>query len=331
MTRKETARLKKLVWAAIAVSVLATSIKPAQAQSHQNYFPLNIGNSWTYTDGAEEKTFIITGTEQINGHTYYKFDDYVRICGFPGYDSYPPDDNDIFFRYDPCSDTVLQYWPSINEDRVRYDFSQNTWGDGGNQLIQTGLTCTVPAGTFDSCCKFRFATDLACGDFNEMLAPGVGNIRFDTPETGTFELKRYTIASPPSCGDPDYPYPAGDLNYDCRVDFYDFAIFAANWLERENQRPQVYISSPQDGTVHDVKLDPLAITAEAWDIDGWVVKVKFFVDGCGFYEDNDGSNGWHVSLTLPLPLDTYSLTAKATDNEGATAISPPVTITIVDE
>ena len=231
MIGKKPKRAKKLVWAAIVVSVLAASIKPAKAQSHQNYFPLNIGNSWTYTDGAEEKTFIITGTEQINGHTYYKFDDYIRICGFPGYDSYPPDDNDIFFRYDPCSDRVLQYWPSINEDRVRYDFSQNTWGDYQNQLVQTGLSCTVPAGTFDDCCKFRFAMDLRCGDFNEMLAPDVGNIRFDTPETGTFELEGYTIASQPSCGDPDYPYPAGDLNHDCRVDMPDFAIFAANWLE----------------------------------------------------------------------------------------------------
>lgn len=33
------------------------------------------------------------------------------------------------------------------------------------------------------------------------------------------------------CGDPDHPYPIGDLNQDCRVDMPDFAIFAAHWLE----------------------------------------------------------------------------------------------------
>jgi hypothetical protein len=35
----------------------------------------------------------------------------------------------------------------------------------------------------------------------------------------------------PVCGDPWHPYPIGDLNYDCHVDFYDFAEFASNWLE----------------------------------------------------------------------------------------------------
>jgi hypothetical protein len=35
----------------------------------------------------------------------------------------------------------------------------------------------------------------------------------------------------PICGDPWHPYPNGDLNYDCHVDFSDFAIFASNWLE----------------------------------------------------------------------------------------------------
>ena len=39
------------------------------------------------------------------------------------------------------------------------------------------------------------------------------------------------IIPEPSCGDANHPYPVGDLNYDCRVDFYDFLIFAAHWLE----------------------------------------------------------------------------------------------------
>jgi len=33
------------------------------------------------------------------------------------------------------------------------------------------------------------------------------------------------------CGDPDHPYPIGDLNQDCRVGVPDFAVFAAHWLE----------------------------------------------------------------------------------------------------
>jgi len=38
-------------------------------------------------------------------------------------------------------------------------------------------------------------------------------------------------AVPPICGDAEHPYPVGDLNLDCKVDFKDFAIFALHWLE----------------------------------------------------------------------------------------------------
>lgn len=34
-----------------------------------------------------------------------------------------------------------------------------------------------------------------------------------------------------ACGDGEHPYPIGDLNRDCRVDFRDFATMARHWLE----------------------------------------------------------------------------------------------------
>ena len=33
------------------------------------------------------------------------------------------------------------------------------------------------------------------------------------------------------CGDANHPYPAGDVNHDCRVDCADFAILASHWLD----------------------------------------------------------------------------------------------------
>jgi hypothetical protein len=35
----------------------------------------------------------------------------------------------------------------------------------------------------------------------------------------------------PQCGDPEHPYPAGDLDQNCRVDLLDLAILALHWLE----------------------------------------------------------------------------------------------------
>ena len=34
-----------------------------------------------------------------------------------------------------------------------------------------------------------------------------------------------------ACGDPTHPYPAGDINKDCRVDMIDFSILSGSWLE----------------------------------------------------------------------------------------------------
>jgi len=41
----------------------------------------------------------------------------------------------------------------------------------------------------------------------------------------------YLIKLWPTCGDPWHPYPIGDLNHDCHVDFQDFALMASHWLE----------------------------------------------------------------------------------------------------
>jgi len=41
----------------------------------------------------------------------------------------------------------------------------------------------------------------------------------------------YLIKLWPTCGDPWHPYPIGDLNFDCHVDFLDFALMASHWLE----------------------------------------------------------------------------------------------------
>ncbi len=57
---------------------------------------------------------------------------------------------------------------------------------------------------------------------------------------GTYYIRVYrtrsglygvSVLSPvPQCGDPDHPYPSGDMNHDCVVNFVDFAMIANNWL-----------------------------------------------------------------------------------------------------
>ena len=49
--------------------------------SHQNYFPLAVGNSWTYINYYDSSTITLTITraELINGRVYYVFNDYFDV------------------------------------------------------------------------------------------------------------------------------------------------------------------------------------------------------------------------------------------------------------
>ena len=95
-----------------------------------------------------------------------------------------------------------------------------------------------------------------------------------------------------------------------------------------NQPPNVTITKPQDGAVFGAS-ETIEIEANAWDVDGSVVKVEFFADESKIGEDNDGTDGWKSSWNNH-PAGSYSLTAKATDNDGAAATSPAVGIMVVE-
>lgn len=51
---------------------------------------------------------------------------------------------------------------------------------------------------------------------------------------GDYDLWQIPVSYTGVCGDDDHPYPIGDVNQDCRVDFYDLALVAAHWLEDNN-------------------------------------------------------------------------------------------------
>ena len=103
----------------------------------------------------------------------------------------------------------------------------------GSPCIDAGDNSSVPADTVD------LDED---GDTSERTPLDLGgNARFtDDPitddtgvaatgypeivEMGAYE--RYEF-----CGDAGHPFPVGDVNRDCKVNFLDIAIVAAHWLE----------------------------------------------------------------------------------------------------
>lgn len=89
--------------------------------------------------------------------------------------------------------------------------------------------------------------------------------------------------------------------------------------------PTVSITSPQDGYQTGTGTNIL-INADATDSDGTVTQVEFFVNGTLHSTDNQSP----FSAVLVQPAaGNYTVTAKATDNDLATATSAPITISVI--
>lgn len=91
-----------------------------------------------------------------------------------------------------------------------------------------------------------------------------------------------------------------------------------------NALPSVSITSPNDGDVF-VSGDSLEITANASDFDGTITKVEFYEGTTKLGEDTTQpySYTWNN-----IAVGAYSLTAKATDNDGGETISSAIDISV---
>ncbi len=98
---------------------------------------------------------------------------------------------------------------------------------------------------------------------------------------------------------------------------------AVNVTVIPNFPPSVSITSPAEGATF---ASPATLTVEATadDSDGVVQHVQFFANGTAIGTDTTSP----YSVTWEAPLGSYLLTAVATDNAGATATSPAVTVTV---
>ncbi|MBD3343555.1 MAG: DUF5107 domain-containing protein, partial [Chitinivibrionales bacterium] len=101
-----------------------------------------------------------------------------------------------------------------------------------------------------------------------------------------------------------------------------YVVFEIN---RTNEPPTVGISSPTGGASFDEGQDVI-IAADASDTDGAIAQVEFFID----------TTSLGIDTTVPYQLQwfspasgAYALTAVATDNDGDSAISAPINITVV--
>jgi len=91
-----------------------------------------------------------------------------------------------------------------------------------------------------------------------------------------------------------------------------------------NQAPTVSITSPSNNASFNAPAS-ISLTASASDQDGTISKVEFFngTTSIGSATQSPYTISWNN-----VTAGTYSITAKATDNGGATTVSVPVSVTV---
>jgi hypothetical protein len=91
-----------------------------------------------------------------------------------------------------------------------------------------------------------------------------------------------------------------------------------------NVRPAVTLTSPVNGGSMAAPAT-IALAATATDSDGTIAKVEFFAGATKLGEDLAAPFTWSWAR---VPAGVYTLTAKATDDDGATTISAGITFTV---
>ena len=104
-------------------------------------------------------------------------------------------------------------------------------------------------------------------------------------------------------------------------------VTSSNAILTVNRAPSVGISSPANGATFTAPVN-ITLIATASDSDGSVNRVEFF----------HGTTNLHEATTAPytytwpnVAAGNYSFTARATDNQGATTTSMPVTVTVASQ
>ena len=149
----------------------------------------------------------------------------------------------------------------------------------------------------------------------------------DDSEIEPSETVLLRLVSSPLVGPQDYYRIGNPSNAVVNIADYDGP-------QDTNKAPVVEIAAPQNGDAFPAGAD-IPIAAHASDADGFVATVEFFAGttSLGVTTNNPLSmspvNPFQLTWSN-VPPGTYLLTAKATDDDGATAMSPVIGITVGD-
>lgn len=160
-------------------------------QESDDPFPLALGNTWTFSVGTDTTEIIgVFSTKMIGDLQTYTFG--------PDEGGHPP------YVTRGVTDVYWHGWETssggdhiLDSPAVFLDFAASegeSWsipGWGSVVLEDTGVQVTVPAGTFDSCHRFRFTADAVPKVW--WHAPGVGPVMVLDEDDVVWELLEYEL------------------------------------------------------------------------------------------------------------------------------------------
>jgi hypothetical protein len=197
--------------------------------------------SIVYNDGSSVSSYAVTEQGVTFGTSIGNFTDGTFFnLTTSSCDSPPPEclienpTNFVLLRMydnlDPALKSVYGIDPSLTNLVLWATYDGIYPPNSQNSIVESNLGFTIPYAV----------THL------EWYATGVGkivdlDIEAASGDIGTrYELIAHNIVAGPVCTQ----RPTGDLNYDCKVDFQDFALFANSWLECNLDIPQVGTAFP---------------------------------------------------------------------------------------
>ena len=248
----------------------------ANMAAAQNYYPVDIGNTWVLesTDGTERTTYTIEATdESFNGTQARILEIITEVLGTSTVST-----STFLFHVDEEGMKLHRIVAELGDTFgvARVEFSSpavffppvlqlgEIWETQGQTEVPIVGAVTVssvnevvaiedvttPAGTFEDCLKIRVRTRTAAAlgvsrsTSYQWLAPDQGPIKFETDQDIIFELVRSNLLAP------DMPY---DVNEDGTVDILDLVLVASRFGQTD---PKADVNA--DGTVNILDLTLIA-------------------------------------------------------------------------
>lgn len=153
----------------------------------ENYYPLSVGNSWTYQNSwdGETSTTEVVDSYEWDGQTVYE-------CSSDRFNFYIVEvekELRLYFRDKPKENA--SYLVMLKEPlKVGQKWYSPPPFEDTLYIVSTDISVSVPAGEFKNCIEVRSKSEDR-GIIYLCFAPGVGQLKLEFGERGTRELIDY--------------------------------------------------------------------------------------------------------------------------------------------